>query len=221
MNSQTEENYLKALFILADESGKVGVNDLSRFLGIKMPTVNSMMKKLAEKKLIRYLTYKPVTLTEAGKKEAALIVRKHRLTEMYLVEKMGFGWDEVHDIAEQVEHVSSNLFFEKMDELLGYPKFDPHGAPIPDRHGKVEVSYQIKLSECIVGETIKLSGVIHSSDDFLRFLNSKNLKLGTILTIDLIEAFDGTREVSYDGRRNVVLSQIACEKLLIQKTKQR
>lgn len=217
MNSQTEENYLKALFILADENGKIGVNDLSKFLGIKMPTVNSMMKKLAEKKLVRYVTYKPVTLTEAGKKEAALIVRKHRLTEMYLVEKMGFGWDEVHDIAEQVEHVSSNIFFDKMDEILGYPKFDPHGAPIPDSLGRIEVLDQIKLSECRVGETIKLSGVVHTSDDFLKFLNSRDLKLGTILTIDLIEAFDGTREVSYDGRAAVILSQIACEKLLVRK----
>ncbi|SMD15158.1 metal-dependent transcriptional regulator [Pedobacter nyackensis] len=130
---------------------------------------------------------------------------------------MGFGWDEVHNIAEQIEHVSSSIFFDKMDEILGHPKFDPHGAPIPDSYGRVEFLDQRKLSECSTGETIKLFGVIHSSDDFLKFLNSRDLKLGTILTIDLIEAFDGTREVSYDGRTNVVLSQIACEKLLIQK----
>src|SRR5882672_396420 len=119
MNSQTEENYLKALFNLANEKGETSVNELSRLLGIKMPTVTSMMKKLAEKKLVHYESYKPLRLTEKGKKEAALVIRKHRLTEMFLVEKMGFGWEEVHDIAEQVEHIRSAAFFDKMDELLG------------------------------------------------------------------------------------------------------
>ncbi|WP_222538745.1 metal-dependent transcriptional regulator [Pedobacter polysacchareus] len=219
MISQTEENYLKALFILANENGETGVNELSKFLGIKMPTVTSMMKGLADKNLVRYITYKPVILTVTGKKEAASIIRKHRLTEMYLVEKMGFGWDEVHEIAEQVEHVKSNALFDKMDEALDFPKFDPHGAPIPDKNGKIDFPDQRKLSECKVGETIQLSGVIHSSDVFLKFLNSKNLKLGTILTVQLIEAFDGTRELSYDERTAEILSEIACEKLLVQNLK--
>src|SRR3954453_11986461 len=123
MNSLTEENYLKALFNIANESGEanVNVNELSRALGIKMPTGTSMMKKLADKKLVHYESYKPLRLTEKGKKEAALIIRKHRLTEMFLVHRMNFGWEEVHDIAEQVEHIQSSLFFEKMDQLLGYP----------------------------------------------------------------------------------------------------
>ena len=115
MISLTEENYLKALFNLANDSGEVNVNELSKQLDIKMPTVTSMMKKLAEKKLVHYESYKPLRLTEKGKKEAALVVRKHRLTEMYLVDKMGFGWEEVHDIAEQVEHVRSAAFFDKID----------------------------------------------------------------------------------------------------------
>lgn len=215
MNSPTEENYLKALFILSNENGKTGVNELSKFLGIKMPSVNSMIKKLADKKLVQYASYKPLVLTEVGKKMAALIVRKHRLTEMYLVEKMGFSWDEVHDIAEQIEHVNSNAFFDKMDEVLGFPKFDPHGAPIPDSYGEIKFPDQRKLSECNVGESIQLSGVIHSSDAFLKFLSSKDLKLGTILTIDLIEAFDGTREISYGNNSLIILSQIACEKLWV------
>src|ERR1035438_9045485 len=119
MISLTEENYLKSLFNLANNAGEVNVNELSKQLGIKMPTVTSMMKKLAEKKLVLYESYKPVKLTDKGKKEAGLIIRKHRLTEMFLVEKMGIGWEDVHEIAEQVEHIQSPEFFRKMDELLG------------------------------------------------------------------------------------------------------
>ena len=114
MHSYTEENYLKALFNLSAEKGEVSPNEVSKQLGIKMPTVNSMMKKLAEKKLVIYESYKPIRLTEKGKKEAGLIIRKHRLTEMFLVQQMGFGWEEVHEIAEQVEHLQSPVFFEKM-----------------------------------------------------------------------------------------------------------
>jgi DtxR family Mn-dependent transcriptional regulator len=146
MNSLTEENYLKTLLVMADEHGAVSVNDLSRRLGIKMPTVTSMMKKLAKKKLVHYESYKPLKLTEKGRKEAGLVIRKHRLTEMFLVQKMGFGWEEVHEIAEQIEHIQSPDFFEKMDEMLGYPSVDPHGSPIPDRFGKVEWKKFIKLS---------------------------------------------------------------------------
>ncbi len=133
MNSLTEENYLKAIFHLISPQNTVTVNELSKLLKIKMPSVNSMMKKFADKNWVKYEPYQPICITDLGKKEAALVVRKHRLTEMFLVEKMGFGWEIVHEIAEQVEHIHSDLFFEKMDELLNYPKADPHGEPIPDK----------------------------------------------------------------------------------------
>lgn len=215
MTSLTEENYLKALFTLANEKGEVSVNELSRHLSIKMPTTNSMMKKLAEKKLVHYISYKPLRLTEKGKKEAAMIIRKHRLTEMFLVEKMGFGWDQVHGIAEQVEHIHSTAFFEKMDELLGYPKFDPHGSPIPDKNGNMAwIAYQ-KLSDCNPGESVHLSAVTHSSDEFLRYLNSKGLKLGLRLNVLAKEKFDGSITLSYDKQKKQVLSAVVCEKLLV------
>jgi DtxR family Mn-dependent transcriptional regulator len=137
MASQTEENYLKALFSLADEKGEISVSELSRILEVSMPTANSMVKNLHEQGLVHYEKYKPLSLTLKGKKEAALIIRKHRLTEMYLVEKMGFGWEKVHEIAEQIEHIKSTAFFDRMDELLGHPTIDPHGSPIPDKHGRV------------------------------------------------------------------------------------
>src|SRR5665213_3632959 len=178
MNSLTEENYLKALFNIANEKGEVSVNELSKTLGIKMPTVNSMMKNLAEKKLVYYESYKPLHLTEKGKKEAGLIIRKHRLTEIFLVEKMKIGWEDVHDIAEQIEHIKSNLFFEKMDEMLDYPKVDPHGSPIPDKNGKISLKEYGKLSDCKAGETVKLSAVIHTSSEFLKFLNAREMRLG-------------------------------------------
>eukprot|EP01035_Chromulina_nebulosa_P040292 gene40292-54486_t len=183
MHSYTEENYLKALFNLANEKGEVSANELSKQLGTKMPTVNSMVKKLSEKALVNYESYKPLKLTEKGKKEAALIIRKHRLTEMFLVEKMEFGWEEVHEVAEQMEHLHSPLFFEKMDEMLGYPKIDPHGSPIPDKTGKIHWLNYEKLCDCKAGDTVLLAAVLHTTDDFLKFLNSRELQLGLKLKI--------------------------------------
>ena len=217
MNSLTEENYLKALFNIASEAGEVNVNELSKRLGIKMPTVTSMMKKLAEKKLVHYESYKPLRLTEKGRKEAGLIIRKHRLTEMFLAEKMNFGWEDVHDVAEQIEHIQSPAFFDKMDELLGYPKIDPHGSPIPDKNGKVTWKEYNKLSDCKMGETVKLAAVINTSSDFLKYLNSRELRLGLKIKIKSIEAFDKSMIVAYGKHAAEVLSNIVCERLMVEK----
>jgi DtxR family transcriptional regulator, Mn-dependent transcriptional regulator len=217
MHSYTEENYLKALFNLANDKGEVSANELSKRLAIKMPTVNSMMKKLAEKKLVHYESYKPLRLTEKGKKEAGLIIRKHRLTEMFLVQNMGFGWEEVHEIAEQIEHLHAPNFFEKMDALLGYPKIDPHGSPIPDKTGKMEWIHYEKLSSCKAGDTVKLAAVIHTTDDFLKFLNIRELQLGLKIKIKAIEKFDGSMVVSYNKRTAEMLSHTVCERLLVEK----
>lgn len=217
MHSYTEENYLKALFNLASSKGEVSVNDLSKHLAIKMPTVNSMAKKLAEKKLLLYESYKPLRLTDKGKKEAALIIRKHRLTEMFLVQEMGFGWEEVHEIAEQIEHLQSPLFFEKMDEMLGYPTIDPHGSPIPDKTGKLEWIHYEKLCDCTPGETVKLAAVIHTTDDFLKFLNNHQLFLGVKLKIKSVESFDGSVRITYNKIKEETLSLTVAERLLVEK----
>lgn len=218
MNTLTEENYLKALFNLAGENGEVSVNDLSRHLDIKMPTVNSMMKRLAEKKLVHYESYKPLRLTEKGKKEAGLIVRKHRLTEMYLVEKMGFGWEDVHEIAEQIEHIQSSALFDKMDQMLGFPKADPHGAPIPDKNGKLTWVAYDRLCDCRPGETVRLSAVIHSSTEFLKLLNNRGIRLGLRIKVKSVESFDGSMAVVYENRQET-LSRMVCERLLVEKGK--
>lgn len=217
MNSLAEENYLKTLFSLSGDKGEVNVNDLSKRLGIKMPTVTSMMKKLAAKKLVNYESYKPLRLTEKGKKAAALIIRKHRLTEMYLVEKMGFGWEQIHQIAEQIEHVQSPDFFAKMDELLGFPKLDPHGSPIPDKNGRMIWKEYNKLSECEQGDTVKMAAVINTSQEFLKFLNSREINLGLKMKIKSVEPFDRSMVVSYDKRSSETLSHTVCERLLVEK----
>ncbi|MEQ8624326.1 MAG: metal-dependent transcriptional regulator [Vicingaceae bacterium] len=217
MNSLVEENYLKAMFTLSNDSGEVNVNDLSKHLDIKMPSVTSMMKKLASKNLVHYESYKPLRLSKNGKKEAALIIRKHRLTEMFLVEKMGFGWEQVHEIAEQVEHIKSPDFFAKMDKLLDYPQFDPHGSPIPDQNGNIVWKEYSKLSECQQGDSVKMAAVINSSDEFLKFLNSREIHLGLKMKIEFVEQFDNTMIVSYDKRSSESLSSKVCERLLVEK----
>lgn len=216
MISHTEENYLKALFTLTSTKGEASVNELSKLLDIKMPTVNGMMKRLCEKGYVIYESYKPLKLSEKGKKEASLIIRKHRLTEMYLVEKMGFGWEEVHDIAEQIEHIQSPIFFAKMDELLGFPEVDPHGSPIPDVNGKLKSTDFIKLSDCKSGEVVKLMAVRPSSEELLKFLNGRQLVLGSIISIRSIELFDKSMSVSYLEGEAEVLSHMVCEKLLVE-----
>ena len=217
MNTYAEENYLKALFNLSNEKGEVTVQELSIELNIKMPSVNSMIKKLADKKMVFYESYKPLKLTDKGKKEAGLIIRKHRLTEMYLVEKMGFGWEQVHEIAEQVEHLQSPEFFDKMDEILGFPNVDPHGSPIPDKNGKIQWLQFQKLCDCKVGDKIKLAAVTHSSEDFLRFLNTKDLYLGIVVKVIATEPFDGSMQVSYGKKNNETLSKMVSERLLTEK----
>jgi DtxR family Mn-dependent transcriptional regulator len=176
-----------------------------------------MMKKLTTKKLVYYESYKPLKLTEKGKKEAALIIRKHRLTEMYLVEKMNFGWEQVHEIAEQIEHIKSPEFFAKMDELLGYPQIDPHGSPIPDKNGKMVWKEYKKLNECAKGSLVKVAAVINTSNDFLKFLNGKEIRLGLKMKIKSIEPFDKSVIVSYHNHTSETLSPTVSERLLVEK----
>lgn len=216
MKSLNEENYLKAIFHLIDKDDTFTVNELSKMLNIKMPSVNSMMKKFSQKNWVIYESYKPIKITALGKKEAVHVVRKHRLTEMFLVEKMGFGWEVVHEIAEQLEHIHSEIFFDKMDELLNYPKVDPHGEPIPDKQGNIIQQNLTKLSECKAGNSAILSAVIDSSDEFLTYLNHRNLSLNSELKILEVEKFDQSMKIEFDGKTET-LSKMVCDKILVQK----
>lgn len=210
----TEENYLKALFHLVDHENKVTINELSKFLSVKMPSVNNMMKKFAEKNWVRYETYKPLVVTATGRREAALVVRKHRLTEMFLVKKMNFGWENVHEIAEQLEHVHSAVFFDKMDEILDYPKFDPHGEPIPDKDGNIIAQDLQKLSSCEPGSTVVFASVTLSDDAFLNYLTERNLLLNKEIRIIKIESFDRSMTVEIEGKQEI-LSRKATDKILV------
>lgn len=214
MISLSEENYLKAIFHLMNTDNTVTINELSKVLSVKMPSVNNMMKKFAEKGWVIYESYKPLKITVAGKKQAALVVRKHRLTEMFLVEKMNFGWENVHEIAEQLEHIHSETFFDKMDELLNYPKYDPHGEPIPDKEGNIIAQDLKKLSNCKVGESVVFTAVTITDEDFLNFLNKKKLVLGKEIKVLNIEKFDKTMLVKIQ-EEEIVLSNIVCDKILV------
>ncbi len=216
MASHTEENYLKAIMNLADAEGEVSISGLSALLQVSKPTANSMIKNLERQGLVNYEKYKPLSLTQKGKTAAALVVRKHRLTERFLVERMGFGWEEVHEIAEQVEHINSVKFFERMDELLGYPGIDPHGSPIPDSTGQLAEQHYKPLSTGKPGDKVILKALMHSNRDFLEFLNSRNLKLGTALEVISKEAFDGTMVVRYENYPSETLSVSVCERLLVE-----
>lgn len=221
MYSQAEENYLKALLSLIQSYDEATINHISKKLNIKMPTVNSMIKKLAEKELVHYESYKPIKLTEKGKREAALILRKHRLTEMFLAEKMGFGWEEVHPIAEQMEHIKSDRFFDKMDELLDYPQFDPHGSPIPDVDGNIAATSHLTLLKISEHQKVQFVAVADSSESFLKFLNRKNIQLGSFIEVMSIEPFDNSRIVKLNDGRIEELSAFASEKMLVLKEEQK
>ena len=216
MVSQTEENYLKALFSLSFNKKDVTISELSSLLKVSLPTVNSMVKTLKRQGLVNYEKYKPLSFTAKGKIEAALILRKHRLTEMYLVEKMGFGWEEVHEIAEQVEHIGSSVFFERMDELMGHPTIDPHGSPIPDKNGNMVLKNQVKLSEAKPGSHVKLVAIVNDTLDFLSYLNRKELKLKVEIKVLEKELFDGSMNVSYLNHDFETLSYEVCERMHIE-----
>lgn len=214
MISLTEENYLKAIFHLINEKNTVTINELSKLLNVKMPSVNNMMKKFADKNWVVYESYKPLKITSSGKKQAALVVRKHRLTEMFLVEKMNFGWENVHEIAEQVEHIQSAMFFDKMDEILNHPKFDPHGEPIPDKDGNIIAQHLKKLSNCKEGENVLFTAVTDSDEKFLSFLTSKNLELGKKIEIIEIENYDQSMIIKVNGVKKT-LSKLVSTKILV------
>ena len=208
MPSPTVENYLKAMLSLSREKGEVNVTELSRSLAVSKPAANSMVKALAARGLVNYERYRPLRLTDAGRKAAALIVRKHRLTEMYLVDQMGFAWDEVHAIAEQVEHIDAPRFFERMDEIMGRPEVDPHGSPIPTPEGVIADADHDCLSDVGAGRTVEVKAVAGQTDALLSFLTRKGIGLGTRLEVLEREDFDGSLRVRYgEAAREEVLTR--------------
>lgn len=216
MLSHTEENYLKAIYRLSDGGAKaVLTNEIAESLRTKAASVTDMIKKLSNKNLIAYEKYYGAKITKHGKSQALSIIRKHRLWETFLVEKLQFSWAEVHEVAEQLEHIQSPLLIEKLDEFLGYPTADPHGHPIPDKDGKVQSLNLVPLTESPLNKKVVLRSVKDGSPAFLQYLSKIGIYIGAkILIADRIE-FDGSLEVVIDNKHRVFISRDAGQNLLV------
>lgn len=216
MASNIKENYIKALFYLHQKNDAISLSELGEELNVSKPTANEMIKKLQQEGIVISKKYKPIKITEKGKQKAAEIIRKHRLSEMFLLQVMKFGWEEVHEIAEDLEHIKTDKFFDRMDELMGFPKTDPHGSPIPDKNGNFNKPNYKRLSQIPVNTSVVVKALRDSSTDFLLYLNNKSIKLGTTITIDEIESFDGSLTVSYLKHAKIVLSTSICDRILVE-----
>lgn len=216
MHSFTEENYLKAIYHLSEgNTMAVSTNQIAEMTNTKAASVTDMLKKLAEKKLINYIKYQGVTLTSTGVTAAVNIIRKHRLWEVFLVEKLGFKWDEVHDIAEELEHINSETLINRLDDFLGNPVADPHGDPIPDRSGLIKHKKLVKISEMQTGESGTVSGVSEHSSVFLKLLEKLGLTLGTKIIISELIEFDGSIMLTIDQKTERTISREVAKNILV------
>ena len=216
MHSFTEENYLKAIYHLSEGNVMaVSTNQIAEMTSTKAASVTDMLKKLAEKKLINYIKYQGVTLTVSGVHAAVNIIRKHRLWEVFLVEKLGFKWDEVHDIAEELEHINSDTLINRLDDFLGNPVADPHGDPIPDRSGLIKHKKLVKISDMQPGESGTVSGVSEHSSLFLKLLEKMGLTLGAKIIISELIEFDGSIMLTIDQKTERTISREVAKNILV------
>lgn len=209
--TQSEENYLKAVFTLSQDGKRlISTNDLAEKMTTKASSVTDMLKKLSDKQLLEYQKYQGCELTKLGNTCALAIIRKHRLWETFLVDKLNFGWDEVHEIAEQLEHIHSTELTNRLDEFLGFPKVDPHGEPIPGKDGRIEsISNRILLSEASIGMKAIIMGVEDDQTEFLQYLNKIGLHLGTQIEVLDKLSFDGSISVNMEEKQVQFSSTIA------------
>ncbi|HKJ43341.1 MAG TPA: metal-dependent transcriptional regulator [Sunxiuqinia sp.] len=220
LNTQTEENYLKAIYkhSLSSPTGMT-TNAIAEQMDTKASSVTNMLQKLAEKEMVNYRKYQGVTLTPEGKRRAIMVLRKHRLWEVFLYEHLEFSWDEVHDIAEELEHVSSNDLVERLDKFLGFPKSDPHGDLIPDRKGYFPINHSVKLSTMINSSKGTVSGVNDTSSAFLTFLDKVGIRPGVEIEIMEWHEFDHSAEVRINQEQVINLSYQATQNILVTKNR--
>jgi len=211
-----EENYLKAIYHLSDGGKKsVSTNDIAAEIKTKAASVSDMLRKLGEKEVIEYRKYYGLQITETGKRLALQTIRKHRLWEVFLVEKLNFAWDEVHEVAEQLEHIQSHLLIQRLDAYLNFPKFDPHGDPIPDEFGDVRARPRVQLNEMEVNQTGQIVAVKDSSAAFLRYLDKVGAYIGArIKVLDKVE-FDGSLEILVDQKKTLFMSKDVASNILV------
>ncbi len=216
MYTFTEENYLKAIHFLSQGSEKgATTNAIAERLETKAASVSDMLKKLSDKDLLIYKKYQGVKLTAKGKEIAIKTVRKHRLWEVFLVDKLGFGWEEVHEVAEQLEHIQSVKLTDRLDSYLGNPKYDPHGDPIPDDAGNFPKRTETTLEECEINSEVIIRGVKDTSPEFLRYLEKLGIGLGAKLMVEEKEEFDGSMRVKINSTSDTSLSAAVCTNLFV------
>lgn len=214
--SRSEEDYLKTLFSINIENklNKVGTNQIADSLGVSPASANGMLKKLKSKELVDYEKYGSIQLTKQGRVIAIYLIRKHRLWETFLYEKLGFSWDEVHEVAEQLEHIKSTKLIQRLDKFLDFPKTDPHGDGIPDKDGNYFEKTDLKLAKVEVGKKVFVKSVNDISEEFLKYLSKNKIELGTkIQVLNKIE-FDGSLEVKIDSRE-LVLSKTTIDNIFV------
>lgn len=217
MFSQSEENYIKAIYHIASDSEKgISTNAIAKQLATKASSVTDMIKKLSEKEVVVYKKYQGVRLTDFGRKTAALIIRKHRLWEVFLVNKLNFNWDEVHEVAEELEHIKSSKLIDELDEFLGFPKFDPHGDPIPDKEGNLPLVKKSLLSTLEKEDTGICIGVKDTSSEFLQFLDRQQIELGKRIEVLDKEPFDESLKIKLEDTVIMISSKVA-NNLYVQK----
>jgi len=210
MVTQSEENYLKAIYHLGHQgSSAVNTNAIADKMHTKASSVTDMLKKLAEKELVDYIKYQGVSLTEKGRVIAANVVRKHRLWEVFLVEKLKFKWDEVHDVAEDLEHIKSAKLINELDAFLEFPTHDPHGDPIPDKDGALQKSQKIVLSQVNNSVLCFCIGVKDSSTNFLKYLDKNNIALGTAIEVIEKEPFDESMRLKINNSSLTISREIS------------
>jgi DtxR family Mn-dependent transcriptional regulator len=213
--SKAEEDYIKAIFRLQQDNGQVGTNAVAQELKTKPASVTDMLKKLKLKRLLHYEPYQEFKLSLEGKKVALGVVRRHRLWEYFLVEKLRLGWDEVHDIAEQLEHVTSQRLIDKLDEYLGFPDTDPHGDPIPDANGKMKVLPKVSLAQLPLHTSAEVCSVGSQSSELLEMLKHLHIKIGTRLEVKRRFDFDGSLEIKIRNIPLFVISHMMAQNLFV------
>lgn len=213
--SESEENYIKSIYNLQEKTEKVNTNTLAAFLDTSAASITDMLKKLKSKKLLEYKKYYGFKLNAAGNKEALKIIRRHRLWEFFLVEKLGMEWEKVHEIAEELEHVSSIDLISRLDQFLGKPKIDPHGDPIPDEKGIMPVLKQTALKDLPVKQNAVVSSVSNQTPEMMEMLNYYGIKIGSSIKILKSFVFDGSLQIKIAKQPECVISGIAAQNIFV------
>lgn len=213
--SESEENYIKSIYNLQEKTEKVNTNSLATFLNTSAASITDMLKKLKSKKLLEYKKYYGFRLNEAGKKEALKIIRRHRLWEFFLVAKLGMDWEKVHDIAEELEHVSSMELINKLDDYLGNPKIDPHGDPIPDEKGKIAALKQKALKDLPIKQDAIVSSVSNQTTEMMEMLNHYGIGIGSHIKVLKAFEFDGSLQIKIAKKPECIISGMAAQNIFV------